>query len=279
MLKRIILSFILGLNLFIFGGCSNNDAILNDNTSTPLEGIAESASFSLSLLEDDRIVYHAQQGKLIDEDTVGSVAVYTGIVEKSEVCTDVYLEAKVGGKTLTYELGCWDYHVLCYGGGLFLVDLNGDGVDEIILFMEVTGNGGALAQVFTIQKDEISLLYDLNNVNLGLNTIYQDGFKMLLEKMTVGFSETIDISREYGPEHFDKNGQFTGTSQIFLSSVNWGFVEPATGDELPKVSCKRYVYLTNYLGELQTVFQYNPETESLALVSMDFKKTGDDSAS
>ena len=261
MTKRSFLCCVLSLCIVLLSGCSY--------AAPPLMDVSKETD-NPSQPSSDRVIYHTQKGKLTRESVEDTVTVFTGNVEKSDIHTDVYMEAKLNGKSLMYELGDWEVHVL-QNGGLFLADLNGDGADEIVLFMEVTGNGGAIAQVFKVEENEIALLYDLNEVDIGLETIYKDGYIMCLENASVGFSETIDIEKEFGVEHFDKNGKFTGSSEVFFNPINSGFVEPLTNGEYPTISCKRYIRLTNYLGELETTFRYDSELESLALIRMDFE--------
>lgn len=268
-MKRILLNCMFILCILVFSGCLERNAIPNGSASAPSTDTVKGSSDSLPQLYNDRIIYYTQQGRLTHENTVDTVTVFTGITEKSDVYADVYMEAVQNGNVLTYELGCWDPRVLC-NGDLFLSDLDGDGTDEIILFMEISGNGEAIAQVFTVQTGRISLLCNLNEVDLELNTIYQDGYSMILENKSVGFSVTVDIAKEFGQEHFDENGKFTGVSTVFFESINSGIVESDTQGELPRISCNRSVFLTNYLGELRTAFQYNPATDSLVLISMDF---------
>ena len=259
MLKRSFLSCVLCLSIVLFSGCSY--------AADPSKDVHKE---TFNQHSGERVIYHTQKGKLTHESVEDTVTVFTDDVEKSDIHTDVYIEAQLNEKSLMYALGDWEVHVL-QNGDLFLADLNGDGVDEIVLFMEVTGNGGAIAQVFKVEENEIILLHDLNEVDIDLETIYQDGYIMLLENASVGFSEGIHIEKEFGPEHFDKNGRFTGASQVFLDPIHAGFVDSSTNLEYPTISCKRYIRLTNYLGELETTFQYDPETESLVLISMDLE--------
>lgn len=260
MSKQSFLSCILCLCIVLLSGCSYAEAPLMDAPNETSNPVQQSG---------DRMIYHMQKGKLTCQSVEDTVTVFSANTEKSDIHADVYLEAELNGDRLIYDLGFWDVRVL-QNGGLFLSDLNGDGADEIVLFMEVTGNGGTIAQVFKVAENEITMLCDLNDVDIGLKTIYKDGYIMILENASVGFSETVNIEKEFGAEHFDENGQFTGTIEVFLCSINSGFAEPSTNGEYSTISCKRYIRLTNYLGELETTFQYDPKTESLLLISMDF---------
>lgn len=216
----------------------------------------------------ERTIYHTQQGKLTNHGAQNTVTVYTNTSIETDPFTEVYLGVQNGTQQLSYYLGKGLPLAFTDGGGLFLADLDGDGSDEIILFMEISGNGGALAKVFSLQNGQIVLLKDLNDVPLNISVTPTDDFKVCLENPAAGFSKIIDISQEYSKEHFDKAGRFDGELMFFYPEIYMGTVVPTDG--LPVIQAHRDVKLTNHLGELGISFQYNTSTKELCVVAICF---------
>lgn len=220
--------------------------------------------------EIEPVVYYTQQGNLASETTQDSATVWANDTAPGEIYTDVYLEVETDGIVLTYELGEWDHFALTEGT-FSLADLDGDGIDEMVLIMTVTGNGGVLAQVFGVQENKIVMLWNLNDIPLGITTQYCDGYIMVLENVTAGFSLEVEMSKEFWPDKFDEHGKYTGSFEVYIDSISQGFVEPATAVELPRISCVRDISYTDINGSLTVVFQYDPVAGILKPVEMEFE--------
>lgn len=282
-MRRVILCCIFLLTIAMLAGCSGKDETVPVITTTPTEDTTAPASTTAPEeetttptsadpgTEEERTIYHEQQGKLSAESTSDTVVVYATGVKESEIFANIYLEATVQGNTLTYELGQWEYRAF-REGGISLADFDGDGTDEIVLIMTVTGNGGTLAQVFSAGSGEISLLYELNDIPLNLETIYKDGFWVTIGNSAIGFSENIDVSKEFASECFDQNGKYKAEFPVYSEPIHSGHVETASSDGVPVIICERTIGLTNRLGSLISVFRHNPKTDTLEVVSLEFQK-------
>ena len=222
---------------------------------------------SSNLADNNRQVIHQGQGKLTSDNSIDTVTVYTEEQTNEDIGVPVYLEANVNGKSLLCFLGNYDKHVLKYGGGLFLTDLTGDEFDEIVLFMETSARGVALAQIYQVVSDDLVLFCDLNDIMPDITTSYHDNHMAVLENSSVSFYQELDISKEFVPERFNKNGLFTGNTTAFLYPIHQGKVD----GEIPwKVICVRYVYLTNCLGEIETSAEYDSNTNTMVITGINF---------
>jgi len=263
-MKKILLCLFIILGIVLLNGCA--PLTPDDSLSTVEPNTSTSMSETQQNISAERTVYHEQQGVLTDSAEQGVVTVYTNTTVETAPDTDVYLGVQIGEDHLTYPLGKGLPLVFAEGGGLFLADLDGNGTDEIILFMEVSGNGGLWANVFSVKGNEIVLLNDLNDLPLNISATAIDDFKVCLENPAVSFSAEIDISKEYSQEYFDKNGRFNGDPALYYPEIYMGTVIFTEG--LPIIQVYRYVKLTNCLGSLNISFQYDTNSSELKLVEM-----------
>lgn len=257
-------------------GCTRTGIIEEQNTSSVIttnsltSGQQDDKVLSVPQLKNDAMpVYHQQWGKLTSESSSDMVAVVSDNINNSSLETDVYIVAEIDNNFITHNLGKWEYKSF-KNGSLSVADLDNDGIDEITLFMEVTGNGGTIAQIFKVINKSITLVYDLNEYDLNLNTEYKNGYVMLIENKSVGFSYEVDISQEFAPNFFNKSGKATSNAEIFVLPINCLAVESTDNVNTKKIYCEYGIKLTNYLGYMQTEFQYDAETDFLEIKSIKF---------
>lgn len=259
-MRKVLSLFVLMLVISVVG-CGVGHTESSAKTTTQNNDAQSSSDIS----ENKRQVIHQGQGKLTSDNSIGTVTVYTEEQTNKDIDVSVYLEAKVNGKSLLYDLGNYDKHVLKYGGGLFLTDLTGDEIDEIVLFMEISARGVALAQIYQVVSDDLVLFCDLNDIMPDITTSYCDNYVAILEDSSVGFHQELDVSKEFIPEQFNENGCLIKGIDVFLHPIHQGWVEKA---DSPRVICMRYVYLTNCLGKIQTTIEYDSNTNTMAITGI-----------
>ena len=273
-MKKLLLISMALLAMLMMTGCETTEPATEPegtHTAVPSETLPTETHLQDAEAEEiEPVVYYTQQGCLTPETSGDTATVWANGTAPGEVYTDVYLEVVTDGIVLTYDLGEWDHHVLPEGT-FSLADLDGNGTDEMILIMTVTGNGGALAQVFGVRDNEIVLLWDLDDVPLGITIQYCDGYTMVLENATAGFSLKVEMTKELWPDKFDEHGKYTGSFEIYVDPISQGFVEPATAVESPRISCVREISYTDINGSLTVVFQYDPVAGVLKPVEMEFE--------
>lgn len=104
----------------------------------------------------ERIYHYAASGYLTEQQNIYNVMVYFREGESPYSQVEVFLKAESGDQVLLYELGAWDFAVLG-NGSLNVVDLDGDGIDEIIVHLMITVNGGTQTQIFKLIDNQIVL--------------------------------------------------------------------------------------------------------------------------
>ena len=108
----------------------------------------------------ERIYHYSASGLLTKQQDLYDVMVYFREGESPTSQVEVFLKAESGNQVFLYELGAWDFAVLS-NGSLNVVDLDGDGIDEIIVHLMITVNGGTQTQIFKLIDNQIVLWHHL----------------------------------------------------------------------------------------------------------------------
>lgn len=213
-------------------------------------------------------IYYVGWGKLTNNSYNDSVMVFSD-ANNSLVQTNIYFVVNIADKILTYNIGRWDTVVL-QNGSLELIDCDGDGIDEILLHMEVTANGGTITQIFKVQNGSIILWDNVEEKDLNITSSFANDYMLIMENNKIGFSYSMDIQNEFIPDYFDDNGEGMGIANVSLSPIESCVIENVVEDGRFVLSCSRNVKVTNYCGKIITKFQYNNESKSLELFKIEF---------
>lgn len=263
-MKRIYAFLLILCLLMFFCACDSADVSIGDSAheETSSNYIVDSSD---EFQNHDK-VYHKEYGKLTSNSDRDEVLVYSKSSD-SEYQTEVFLGAHVGDNKYAYSLGEWDASVFEHGS-IIVTDLNDDEVDEIVLYMEVTKNGGTLTQVFSVKDNAINLICDLNELDLEIDTIYENDYSMKLENEDVGFSCRLDISNQFSPDQFDAEGKALVGTKILLLPIN--SCKIVSDGESQEIHCTRLFRLTDYLGAINIVYIYDDESASLEVKNLNY---------
>ena len=257
-------TFLLIFPLIILCGACNTGTVDENSLNTTLSSTTGGNNI---FPQNSDMVYYEAYGKLTQSSSYDEVVIFSHS-SQSDYDTEVFLSAKTNENIYSYNLGKWDSSVF-ERGQLYVTDLNNDEIDEIILYMEVTKNGGSLAQVFSVEDKGITLICDLNELDLQIDTIYSDDYCMILENKTVNFSCNIDISNQFAPERFDSKGKALVSSKIWLLPID--SCELVINGDLREIHCTRICRLTDYLGVIDIVFDYNGVSDSFEVKELSYK--------
>lgn len=257
----------------MFCGCESHSTVSqSDDISSDISIQVTSQENNISipqLNKNNQKICYKKSGRLTTSNSNNTVIVICDAINDTSVETVVSMVVEVEGDYLIYELGNWDYMVL-QNGSLIVMDIDSDNIDEIVLFMEVTGNGGTIANIFEISNNAIVLLYDLNEYDLNLETKYADGYNMILNHKRSSFSCEIDISREFGLDFFDENGKLLSNTEIFTLPINSLKIESQNNDSVPMIVCCYDIKLINLLGSVEVSYQYNTNSNLLEIKNIKF---------
>ncbi|PKM62084.1 MAG: hypothetical protein CVU97_06355 [Firmicutes bacterium HGW-Firmicutes-21] len=270
MKKVIMLTFII---MLVFSSACVNAS----KTPGILDTTAETNSLDKYLLVDlpqiqkeNQRLYYVEWGKLTEESYGDSVLILSDSQYSDIVQSNVYMVADIGGSFFMHELGTFDKMVL-QAGNLALADIDGDGVDEIIVHFEVSGNGGTITRIYKVINGSIILFSDLDEFDTGFTSEYENDFKLLISNKYTEFTKLLDISGLFIPDAFDENGRAVLDDNIYTDPFLSCEVKYSDQDGKYHLYCTQAVTLEGgYIGEAYTVLRYNPDISGFEIINSEF---------
>jgi hypothetical protein len=89
-----------------------------------------------------------------------------------------------------------------YEDDLYLCDVDGDGLDEIVVQQQVDSNGGAgqfVSRVFRVSENTIKEIFASStgiSFETGFTSEYLDGYRLKITNTITGYSATMDIATQ-----------------------------------------------------------------------------------
>ena len=146
---------------------TTTDGEVNNTTASPiLSSISYDDYLQIDLPQfgkEHQRLYYVARGKLTTTTDEDMVYLLTTVQLKDDLQTEVYIVVEVEDQLMCYTLGVYDKQNL-NTGMLTLQDLDGDGIDEIFVNLEVSGNGATITQIYEIENQNIKML--MNTIKL-----------------------------------------------------------------------------------------------------------------
>lgn len=133
---------------------------------------------------------------------------------------DYYLSARGNDKMMTsMYLGTFKTKEVS-DGKILTTDIDGDKKKEIIINMEISGNGATLTSIYKIKDDMLEHCTEIDTLGIELLCEYKNGKKARIYSEKPKFSQEIDISKVFSAEFFDKNGKATGNGSVSIKEIH-----------------------------------------------------------
>lgn len=266
----------------ILSGCieAGNDLHKDSSSSFKTSNVSSENTNSISIPQlgmDNYSVYHQTSGNITDNKKTEMIAVVSEKVETDKTEANFYLVVSINDKFIKYDLGKWECRAL-EQGFIDAVDVDNDGIDEIVLFLEVTGNGATLAQIYKVDNHSLFLFFDFNLFDKKIVAEYKNQYLLNLSYAPVGFSTDYNISKEFSPDKFDQNGKAIVESTIFYLPISDVRAEVSEDDDVV-IYCRYGIRLTNYLGEIEVAYCFDSLADSMEIVSISKTATQGDGSS
>ena len=161
--------------------------------------------------------------------------------------------------------------VMSPGGSLFLGDVDGDGIQEILVHSDTGGLGGfGLWNTWVLKVDgnEICVLFEnFNEYDTGFQSRFLDGYQMEVTNRFTGYTFVFDV-KEAHKEYIANSAELPAGS-ILLDPFY--VFEPADtdGDGISEILCKQYTHYrdhADYTGTACSVLKFNTETQLFEVV-------------
>lgn len=156
-------------------------------------------------------------------------------------------------------------------GELMCADIDNDGIDELLFWGEVNGNGYTIAGIFKLVDNEIKQIVDLNQ-RKDISYNYINNKKLLIDAKKYDFSKTIDISNEFDNADFDYAGLYTGSSDVIELSVD--DIDIYTVDDSEnniKIYFSYGIKINSFLGRIKISLNYEEESAQYVVYDINFQ--------
>jgi len=188
--------------------------------------------------------------------------------DKKDNIYDSYLAVEKDDKTLFYDFGHFslkDY--------LYLCDVDGDGLDEILV-QQITGmseeTGPFSSYVFKVVDEKIQEVFSsstAHSFNTGFYSEYSDSNELKILNTFTGYSALVDIS------YIDASVK---SADIWCGSLRVVAPKDIDEDGVIELFCLQHVFLegrTECLGNAQSILKYNPISQKFEVIQTEFFPT------
>ncbi len=228
-------------------------------------------------IEDDDLknqsLYYFVNGDFTSSSNHDSAAIL--VKENSKIQAEATLYVKTDENHYTYSLGKVDINPF-NTGELKAVDIDSDGIDELVFLAEITGNGATLAKVFDVTDDGIKLIDDLN-LREDVQFEYAKNKQLLAKNDATDFSVEIDVSKQYANKPVDSDGKFVGNVDILKMPVSSVSVDVAGENSTCVISYSKGIKASSFLGEFTISLQWNESTSAFEICDLNFVPAGSQS--
>lgn len=186
-----------------------------------------------------------------------------------------YLVVELGTDTIIKDLGG------SFGDTLFVCDIDGDNIDEIII-QQTTGMSGGAGQytssIFKIADDNVNTIFSSGNTNkfdTGFFGKLKSDYQLEIRNNFTGYMKTLSLAdnNKYSSAYFDENGDPL-RSEVVLSDTFREFIpKDIDGDGVYEIACLQYLSIvghSNYIGDAKCFLKYNTQENKFEIVKAEF---------
>lgn len=269
-ISKVIL-FVLAMVLCLNGCNHTNISNETKQTTSPIQqteaqnNSSNKAIISLNEVNiSDAELYYYINGAFSNNSFYDSAMV---VVSENSIA---HLVVKSNGSTYTLKLGEIEPKPF-NTGELKKVDINNDNVDELLFWAEQNGNGHTIAGIFKLANEELVQIIDFNKrTDVSYDFIADKKIQLSIDD--IGYTQTIDISKEFHETDFDDNGIYIGSNKVVELPVNSLTVETTnqTGGKFV-LDFSYGIKLNSYLGEITVSLAYEEMIEEFIVQKVVFE--------
>lgn len=194
---------------------------------------------------------------------------------------DLFLAVEADTKVIFKDL---TYNTIpgAYSENLYLNDIDGDSIEEIILHQCVGMSGGAgsyIARVFKIENDEIKEIFCSSNNdakkywNTGFSGHPEDNYTFIIANNNTGYCEEYKVSTNR-PDRHDESGNAVSHREIMVDSFNLFLPKDIDSDGICEIYCRQYTSdwgHADYIGDAISILKFNAEKQEFEVVDAWFE--------
>ena len=174
---------------------------------------------------------------------------------------------------------------LALGETLYTADLNGEGLEELVMQRHLDDFGGAgqyCSYIFNLGRDNIEELFcsivscgdDFKVFDTGFSCETLENYQMRVKNNVTGYSITVDISAKYSEDCFAPSGKLLFSPELFCDSFFDFYPEDVNGDGVFEIVGSQYAYLDihgNGLGCANSVMEFDSQSKTFQVIDVNFK--------
>lgn len=219
-----------------------------------------------------------------DDTSACTVYIFCDYPEEDSPYHSAYLAVSLGEKVLLKDLAEEQYSG-SYQDTLYVCDVDGDGLDEIVVQQTVGMSGGAgsyWSRIFKVRAEEIEVIFDSlivdaenaswDTFDTGFTSTFLRDRQVKIENTITGYSTTMDISNRYQDAFFDAEGKGT-TGYFHCDSFREFTPQDVDHDGVFELVCLQYASLyghADYIGDAKTILKYNTASQGFEVMQAEF---------
>lgn len=162
---------------------------------------------------------------------------------------------------------------------LYLNDVDGDGIDEIIIHQTLGMTGGAgqySSRILKVVEDEIQEIFSSspdNVFNTSFTSEFLDDKQLSIRNERTGYSKVIDITKRINGEFFIERGELINRDKILCDSFYSFIPEDTDNDGVFEIIAFQYVSIlthAGYIGYTKCVIKFNLSSQNFEVISSEF---------
>ena len=290
-MKRIRWFIVLLLALFLFG-CVKEPSRRPENTEKPLteekQPTEEQNPAEEKEPEEPEVINPQLQKDGMGEGFLTETSLETQVPckvrvfreKKEDNSEDLIIEVDTGTKVL---------QKLLYGPAsgigeqLYLADLTGDGVQEIVLHHCAGGSGGAgsyISWIMKVTEENICIIWESDNLfDTGFRGGVADGYQLGVTHSVKNYELLFDAKEDHKKVCFDESGKGHSNYEFMFDSFYEFEPWDKNEDGVFEIYCKQYTSLrghSDYVGSACSVWKWNNKTNNLEIIDAWFEPSTED---
>ncbi len=275
-MKKYKILWIVLLVVFLLCGCANQPEPETTGTTNPQSEAVETAPTdapveeTYSDLVEDTSIEGFVTAESIDSETPCKIrTVKYRRDQPTYIAYALYIEVDTGLQVLKKELAPQvNPHPGCK---LFLADVDGDGIQEILVHHNTGGCGGFGSYhtfVLKVENNEIQILFDnWCEFDTGFESRFLGGYQLEVKNNITGYTLVYDIKERYG-EYIDGSSKLPDDS---FAVDSFYVFEPKDVDDdgISEILCKQYTSIrshADYTGTACSVLKFNNKTQVFEVI-------------
>ncbi len=190
--------------------------------------------------------------------------------EPNDSAFSLYIEVDTGAQVLKKEIEPL-IAPIPMGSRLSLVDIDGDGIQEILIHFDTGGCGGFgsyCSWVLKAGNDDIQVLFEYSKeFDTGFESLFLEGYQMEVKNNITGYNLVFDVKDKYGA-YIDASEKLPdGRFEVDPFCI----FEPKDVDDdgISEILCKQYTHYlmhADYTGLACSVLKFNTKNQVFEVI-------------